>query len=162
MPVLHQYKGKEDFYVLTAIGGTIITFQLTREGRQRLNSAGVEPGDKFGRALLLDIYRSGDAFTYGSGVGEVAEVIDEGQMTFDFSNDPEPESLFPTCGECSSLNDLHLVELKESDPTASILCASCREKNASGIDASIPLPLASRTVLNRLLAMKGIHMQSRQ
>ena len=34
MPVLHQYKGKEEFYILTAIGGAIVTFQLTREGRQ--------------------------------------------------------------------------------------------------------------------------------
>ena len=157
MPVLHQYKGKEEFYVLTAIGGSIVTFQLTREGRQRLNGAGIEPGDKFGRALLLDIYRSGDAFTHGSGAGGTVEEIDEGQMTFDFSNDPEPESLFPTCGVCSSLNDLHLVELKEAEPTASILCGACRENNASCIDTSIPLPLASRTVLNRLLAMKGIH-----
>jgi len=157
MPVLHQYKGKEEFYILTAINGAIVTFQLNHEGRQRLKGAGIEPGDKFGRALLLDIYRSGDAFTHGTGAGTTVEEIDEGQMIFDFSNDPEPESLFPTCGECSSLNDLHLVELKETEPAATILCASCRIKNSSGIDTSIPLPLASRSVLNRLFAMKNIH-----
>lgn len=157
MPVLHQYKDNEEYYVKTAIGGAIITFQLTSEGRQRLKSAGIDPGDKFGRALLLDIYRSGDAYTHGTGAGSTVEEIDEGQMTFDFSNDPEPESLFPTCGECLSLNDLHLVEVKAAESTATILCAACRAKNSTAIDTSIPLPLASRSVLNRLLTMKNIH-----
>ena len=129
MPVLHHYRGRNEHYVLTSIRGNIITFQLTQTGEQRVKAAGIQSGETFGRALLLDLYRSGDAFTHGTGPGEEISKTDSRQMEFDFKNDPDPESLFPTCANCSSPVGLHLVEVKEKEDLASILCTDCRLRN---------------------------------
>jgi hypothetical protein len=151
MPVLHKYKDRADYYILTKIQGNIITFQLTDEGQQKLQEAGISIGQKFPRALLLDLYRSGEVFTNGT---ESAEVIDGYKQTaLDFSNDSESEKMFPSCSACNSINDLHLVEIKES---ASILCIECRSKKISTFDTSIPLTLVSRAILNRVIEMKEI------
>lgn len=78
-------------------------------------------------------------------------------MEFDFSDDSEPETMFPHCSACSSLHDLHLVEeLKDSESYVVTLCRDCRSNKSSSIDSSIPLPLITRKVLNRLLTMKAI------
>ena len=156
MPVLHRYKERHEHYVLTSINRTIITFQLTKEGEKKLRSAGVTAGQPFGRALLLDLYRSGDAYTHGSGPGKAVIEVDPRQLSFDFSNDPEPESLFPSCAVCTSPFDLHLVEIKNGDYFASILCPNCRKEKHFEIDSSIPLPLVTRGIFNRFLTIKGI------
>jgi|WetSurSiteA1Bulk_404760.scaffolds.fasta_scaffold05106_3 hypothetical protein len=156
MPVLHKYKDKEGYYILTSIKGLVVTFQLTSEGLEKLITYGIEIGKKFPRALLLDLYRIGDAYTYGTGVEESLPKIEARQLEFDFSDDSEPESMFPSCANCSSLNDLHLVEMKEKDSRASILCADCRLKKSKSIDTSIPLSLVNRGTLNFLLELKGI------
>ena len=111
MPVLHKYKDRDGYYILTSIKGLVVTFQLTPEGLEKLITYGIEIGKKFPRALLLDLYRTGDAFTYGTGVEETIPKIDARQLELDFSDDPEPESMFPSCANCASLNDLHLVEM---------------------------------------------------
>jgi len=158
MPVLHRYKDKSGYYILTSIKGNIITFHLTPEGHSKILKAGVTPEQPFGRALLLDLYRSGEVFTYGSGPGEVIGiVIDECQTELDFSNDPDSEKMFPSCAGCSSIQDLHLVEVIAKDHLASILCGECRSKKVDTFDTSIPLTLVSRAILNRLIAMKGIN-----
>lgn len=156
MPVLHRYKERHEHYVLTSINRAIITFQLTKEGEKKLRSAGVTAGQPFGRALLLDLYRSGDAYTHGSDPGKVVLKVDPRQMVFDFSNDPEPESLFPSCAVCTSPFDLHLVEIKNGDYFASILCPNCRKGKDFEIDSSIPLPLVTRSTFHRFLEIKGI------
>ena len=157
MPVLHEYKGKDEHYVLTSIKGNVITFQLTVEGQKKLLSAGIIAGRTFERGLLLDLYRSGDAYTHGTGPGEGIPKVDPRQMELDFSHDPEPESIFPSCGNCSSLGDLHLVEeIKGKDHLAIILCADCRSSGSEKTDTSIPLPLVTRGILKRLLEMKSI------
>ena len=157
MPVLHKYKDKDEHYVLTSIKGNIITFQLTAEGQKKLLSAGILPGKTFVRGLLLDLYRSGDAYTHGTGPGKGMIEVDPRQMELDFSHDPEPESMFPSCGNCSSVGDLHLVEeVKGKDHHAVILCAECRIRKSATIDTSIPLPFVTRGILNRLLEMKNI------
>jgi hypothetical protein len=153
MPVLHQYKNKKEYYILTSIGGNIITFHLTPDGHSKILKAGITPEQPFGRALLLDLYRSGEVFTYRSGPGEI---IDERQTELDFSDDTDSEKMFPSCASCSSMHDLHIVEVKDKDHRASILCDECRSKNITTIDTSIPLALISRTILNRFIAMKGI------
>lgn len=153
MPVLHKYKDKPGYYILTSIKGNIITFHLTPEGHSKVLKAGVTPDQPFDRALLLDLYRSGDVFTYGSGP---SEVIDDRQMALDFSDDPDSEKMFPSCASCSSLQDLHLVEIKAKDHIASILCKECRSKKIATFDTSIPLALVSRAILNRFIAMKEI------
>ncbi|MEN6319419.1 MAG: hypothetical protein ABFD82_11780 [Syntrophaceae bacterium] len=153
MPVLHKYKDRDDYYILTRISGNIITFQVTHEGQRRLQEAGIGSGQQFTRALLLDLCRSGDVFTRGTGPGEI---IDERQTVLDFSDDPDSEKMFPSCAGCSSLQDLHLVEVTTKDHFASILCDECRSKKIDTFDTSIPLTLVSRAILNRFLAMKGI------
>lgn len=154
MPVLHKYKDKPGYYILTSIKGNIITFHLTPDGHGKILKAGITPEQPFERALLLDLYRSGDVFTYGSGPGEV---IDDRQTELDFSNDPDSEKMFPSCASCSTLLDLHLVEIKAKDHLASILCEECRSKKIATFDTSIPLALVSRTILNRVIAMKEIN-----
>ena len=157
MPVLHKYKDKPGYYILTSIKGNIITFHLTPEGHSKILKAGVTPKQPFGRAILLDLYRSGEVFTYGSGPGEViGVVIDECQTELDFSNDPDSEKMFPSCASCPSIQDLHLVEVIAKDHLASILCGECRSKKVDTFDTSIPLTLVSRAILNRFIAMKGI------
>jgi hypothetical protein len=153
MPVLHLYKTKKEFYILTSIRGNIITFHLTSAGINKLLKAGIIPGKPFSRALLLDLYRTGEVFTYGTGP---SEIIDERQMVLDFSNESDSEKMFPTCANCSSLQDLHLVEVLGKDHFASILCAGCRTKKIVTFDTSIPLPLVTRATLISLTNLKGI------
>jgi hypothetical protein len=144
------------YYVFTEIRGKIIAFQLTSDGERRLKSAGIFPGKTFGRALLLDLYRSGDAFTYGTGLDQIEKDFEPHQLEFDFAKDPEPESLFPLCAVCSSPDDLHLVEIKGNHHYASLLCADCRKGQRGFIDMSIPLSLVTRAILKQLLQMKHI------
>jgi len=154
MPVLHKYKDRADYYILTKIQGDIITFQLTDEGQRRLQEAGISTGEKFPRALLLDLYRSGQAYTHGA---ESADFIDGYEQTIlDLSNDPESEKMFPSCAICNSMNDLHFVEMKDDNHNASILCADCRSKKITTFDTSIPLTLVSRAILSRVMTMKEI------
>ncbi|HPC08165.1 MAG TPA: hypothetical protein PLF77_04595 [Smithella sp.] len=115
--------------------------------------AGIGPGQKFKRALLLDLYRSGEVYTHGEGPGADVDVR---QTVFDFSNDPDPEGMFPSCASCHSINDLHLVEITEGEKKATILCVDCRSKKISTFDTSIPLPMVSRTNLKQFIETKGI------
>ena len=144
------------YYVFTEIKGKVIAFQLTSDGERKLKSAGIFPGKTFGRALLLDLYRSGDAFTYGRALDRIEKDIEPHQLEFDFAKDPEPESLFPLCAVCSSPDDLHLVEIKGTNHYASLLCADCRTGQRPSIDTSIPLSLMTRATLKQLLEMKHI------
>ena len=156
MPVLYKYTDRNGYYIRTAIDNKAITFQLTDEGLKKLSDAGIESEQRFDRALLLDLYRTGLAYTHGTGPGVIAQQVGAGQLVFDFPNDPEPASMFPACSQCKSLNDLHLVEIREKEPYASLLCANCREKKAATIDTSIPLSFVSKGILERILTMKEI------
>jgi hypothetical protein len=147
MPVLHKYKDKDDYFALTFISGQVIAYQLTGEGIKRLLGAGIIPGQKFARALLLDLYRSGEAFTGSKPSGLNRTVIDVLQLEFDFTDDPEPESMFPACALCAATDDLHLVEIKNRGHRATILCPSCRLEQSEFIDSSLPLPLVSRGII---------------
>ena len=155
MPVLHKYKDKEKYYVLTSINGNIVTFQLTNEGHKKLLDAGIKNEERFKRALLFDLYRTGDAFTHGTGPDKI-EVVDKRQLVFDFSDDPEPESIFPSCSICNSINDLHLVEVRDKEHFAGIYCSDCRKLRSATINTSIPLPLINRNLINRIFEMNNI------
>jgi hypothetical protein len=155
MPVLHRYKDKEKYYVLTSISGKIVTFHLTAEGHEKLLKSGIKNEERFGRALLFDLYRTGDAFTHGAGPGKL-EGTDKRQLALDFADDPEPESIFPSCSVCSSINDLYLVEVNDKEHFAGIYCSECRKIRSATINTSIPLPLINRGLLNRVLAMNNI------
>lgn len=156
MPILHKYRDGKAYYVRTKVKGVIITFQLTAEGVEQLRSAGVRLGEKFSRWLLLDLYSSGQAFTGKSSTTEEEFAAKMPQGELDFSHDTEPETLFPACSACASLDDLHLVEIRVDEPHASILCARCRQERLGYIDASIPLPLVTKGILNRFLQIENI------
>ncbi|OGP90149.1 MAG: hypothetical protein A2156_12385 [Deltaproteobacteria bacterium RBG_16_48_10] len=156
MPILHKYKKRNMYYIFTEIKGKIIAFQLTHDGERKLKSAGIFPGKTFGRAILLDLYRSGDAYTYGRGLDHIEQEFEPHQLEFDFAKDPDPESLFPLCAICSSPDDLHLVEIKSHNHYASLLCADCRTGQRGTIDTSIPLSLVTRAILKRILEIKHI------
>lgn len=153
MPRLHKYRNRNACYVLTAIGGKVITYQLTPEGEKKLTAAGIACGQKFHRALLLDLYRTGDAYTGGSG----AEDPLANQIELDFTNDPDPETAFPACDVCNSVNDLHLtISGKPEDLIAQLQCAACRNLPAARPDTSIPVALLSRPTLTRLFELKPV------
>ncbi len=155
MPVLHKYKNRNEYYILTMIGKAVATFHLKPEGYRKLAAAGIKKGTTFPRALLLDLYRVGDAYTHEPVPAETEVKPPKLQLKLDFPDDPEPSSLFPHCSACSSVDDLHVVEIKQPEHIASILCAACRAKKM--IDSSIPLPFVSCDILSRLLKMKKIH-----
>jgi len=153
MPRLHKYRERNACYVLTAIRGAVITYQLTPDGECKLTAAGIAPGQQFQRALLLDLYRTGDAFTHGSGVDDPLA----SQMEMDFANDPDPETAFPACDVCRSVNDLHLTLTGSAeDLVAQLQCAACRTIPAARPDTSIPVVLLSRPILSRLFQMKPV------
>lgn len=154
MPRLHRYRDRNAHYVLTAVRGAVVTFQLTPDGERRLREAGVDMGQQFPRALLLDLYRTGHAFTHGSGVN-VAAAAQAGQMELDFAQDPDPETAFPTCDACGSMADLHLHITREGEAlAAAVLCLACRLKPEAAVDTSLPVGLLTRSLLLRLLALK--------
>jgi hypothetical protein len=140
MPRLQKYRNRNACYVLTAIRGTVITFQLTLEGEMKLTAAGIACGQKFHRALLLDLYRTGDAYTGGSGVDDPA-LVAAGQLEMDFANDPDPETAFPACDVCRSVNDLHLTLTGPAEDLVAQLPALPSKKGARG---SIVHPDGSR------------------
>ncbi len=159
MPRLHKYRDKNACYVLTAIRGAVITYQLTPEGEKRLTDAGIACGQKFERAFLLDLYRSGDAFTRGTGVDDPALAS---QLEMDFPNDPHPETAFPACDVCRSVNDLHLTLTgKPTALVAQIQCAECSVlPNAARPESIIPLGLLSRPILSRLFQIRPVARKS--
>jgi hypothetical protein len=154
MPVLHKHPGRNDYYVVTSNNGTVATFKLTGKGMKRLRSVGLADGENFDTSILLDLYRSGDAFTHGRVTAEAKGKSP--QMKFDFLNETQPKRVFPCCSACGLVEDLHLVEVKAPTPTLTLLCRRCRRKKMGFIDTSIPLPLVSRGILKRLLTMKKI------
>ena len=156
MPKLHQYKSRDNCYVLTAINGSIITFQLTAQGECKLKEAGVAPDQKFPRALLLDLCRSGEAFTGGSGMSEpISESIN--QLELDFAQDPDPETLFPSCDDCGSLEHLYLSVLREQGTLAAKLqCPHCRDVTSHLLDTCVPVRVITLTVFGRLFEIKSV------
>jgi len=154
MPVLHKHLGRNEYYVVTSSNGAVATFKLTGKGIKKLRSAGLVEGESFDTSMLLDLYRSGDAYTHGKVTAEARGK--SRQMKFHFLNETQPGSGFPRCSGCGLVEDLHLVEVKADVPTLTLLCRRCRRKKLALIDTSIPLPLVSRGILKRLLTIKKI------
>lgn len=157
MPILHRYQDKNGYFVKTSIKNLIITYQLSSEGAQRLFEAGVKIGVKFRRALLYELYRSGDAYTHGSGPG-ILDTPNNDQFDLDFKNDPEPDSMFPQCSLCSSLDDLHLVEIREEHKRfLGLYCPKCHEKNNNLVLTSIPIWIVTKGIFEQLALLKEIN-----
>ena len=156
MPRLHQYRNRNACYVLTSIHGKVVTFQLTAEGERKLSAVDVTPGNKFPRALLLDLYRTGDAFTGGTGVGEpIQQPLN--QIELDFPQDSDPETAFPGCEDCGSVDDLHLSLVREQGALAAKLqCPHCRDVTSHTLDTCVPLRLLPLASLGRLFEIKDV------
>jgi len=158
MPRLHKYVSRDAHYVLTSIDGSVVTYQLTATGEQRLAGAGIVAGQRFERALLLDLYRTGDAYAKGH---EFPEAVLANQLEMDFAGDPNPESAFPVCDGCRSPTDLHLTLIGEATGFgAQLLCPVCRAKPEQHADTSIPVALLSRTLLSSLYASKPVAVKA--
>lgn len=156
MPKLHQYKDRENCYILTAINNHVITFQLTSHGEHKLKEAGVQPSQQFARALLLDLWRTGDAYTGGSGVGEPL-ADSKNQLELDFPQDPDPETLFPCCDDDGEMDDLHLSILREQGALlAKLQCAHHRDVTSHLLDTCIPLRLVTLSLFGRLFEIKPV------
>ncbi|MGH7928747.1 MAG: hypothetical protein ACREQV_13235 [Candidatus Binatia bacterium] len=161
MPKLHRYKSRDKCYVLTSIRGKVITFQLTPEGERKLSEAGVEPDQKFLRALLLDLWRTGDAFTGGSSASE-SDPASIDQLELDFAQDPDPETAFPACEECDSeecdsIENLHLSVLRESAGlVAKLQCSHHRDVTSHTLEVCIPIHLVSLQCFGRLMDMNPV------
>lgn len=154
MPRLHKYVSRDAHYVLTSIDGAVVTFQLSATGEQRLAGAGIEAGQSFERAILLDLYRSGDAYAQGH---EFPEAVLANQLEMDFAGDPHPESAFPVCDGCRSPADLHLtLRGNATGFTAQMLCPGCRLRPEQLADTSIPVALLTRLLLGGLYATKTV------
>lgn len=156
MPRLHQYRDQKNCYVRTSIRGAVITFQLTPEGQRKLKEAGVAPEQIFSRGLLLDLCRNGEAYTGGSGVSEpIADSLN--QLELDFAQDPDPETLFPSCDDCGGLDDLHLSLVREQETLAAKLqCPHCRDVTSHTLDTCIPMRLVNLTLFGRLFEIKSV------
>ena len=156
MPRLHQYRNRDAYYVLTSIHGAVVTFQLTPDGQRKLIAAGITLDQPFQRALLLDLYRTGDAFTYGTGVDKATE-DSLNQLELDFAQDPDAETAFPACDDCASVDDLHLSLVREQGSLAAKLqCAHCRDVTSHTLDTCVPISLLSLPLLGRLFSMKQV------
>ena len=119
MPTFRKSKDAEHYFALTSISGRVITFQLSQSGRERLLAAGFRDGDKFERDMLFDLYRSGDAFTYGTGTSVALE--QDRQLQLDFAEETTPDRIFPACSGCGSVDDLHLALGRGTSPYDSLL-----------------------------------------
>jgi hypothetical protein len=156
MPRLHQYHNQENFYVRTSIRGAVITFQLTPEGQRKLKEAGVVPEQKFPRGLLLDLCRTGDAFTGGSGISEpIVGLLN--QLELDFPQDPDLETAFPCCDDDGKLDDLHLSLVRDQGGLAAKLqCPHCRDVTSHLLDTCVPLRLITLSLFARLFEIKSV------
>jgi hypothetical protein len=156
MPKLHRYKNQDKCYVLTSLRGNVITFRLTPEGVRKLTQAGVAPDQKFPRALLFDLWRTGDAFTVGGRATE-ADHACINQLELDFAKDPDPEGAFPTCEECDSVENLHLSILRESGRlVAKLQCPHHRNVTSHTLEACIPVRLMSLQLFGRLFDISPV------
>jgi hypothetical protein len=152
MPRLLKYESRDGYYAVTSIDGSVVTYQLTPAGEQKLLNAGIRAGHAFDRALLLDLYRTGEA--YAPGV-EFPEAVWANQLEMDLAGDPSPESAFPVCDCCRSPRDLNLIVLGTGSPwTMRLHCPDCRRAMPMP-DTNVPLALVDRTWLGRLLALRA-------
>ena len=151
MPVFYQRTDGSGFYAKACIQGSIVTFQLTARGADKLREAGVEAGGKFPLRLLMALYRPGDAFTLKGGTGPKAGYHEADQFAFGFEENQSAERLFPACSETGSYDDLHLVVCDDGGKaTAKLLCPQSRAKVAGKTTVNLPLALVSLESLARL------------
>jgi hypothetical protein len=147
MPVLKSYTDGSGCYIHASIRGTVITFQTTQRGVERLKAAGVNPGGKLSLRLLADLSRDGDAFTRRGGV----EFHEAEQFQFDFSESEESKALFPACARTGKFDDLHLVAHGSGgEVQVELLSPTARLELSDSIRLSVPLLILSPPAVRTL------------
>ena len=71
MPKLHEYISGRGFYIKSAFGGSIVTYQLSSTGNQYLRSRGYRDGSNISPRELQDLIKRGYAYTGGAGPGDI-------------------------------------------------------------------------------------------
>jgi hypothetical protein len=149
MPVLKSYKNAEGHYILASVRGSMITFQLTDRGYDRLLQIGIRDGARFHLGLLADLTREGDAYTGGRGVGY--HEAEQFEFTFDTAESKESEDLFPACKVTGRFDDLHLVALKEGEQlSAQLLALEAISSLPGSIHLSVPITILNPGALDWL------------
>ena len=149
MPVLKSYKNAEGHYILASVRGSIITFQLTDRGYDRLKEIGIRDGDRFHLGLLADLTREGDAYTGGRGVGY--HEAEQFEFTFDTAESKESEALFPACKVTGRFDDLHLVAFRDGEQQgAQLLTLEAISSLPGSIHLSVPITILNPGALDWL------------
>jgi hypothetical protein len=149
MPVLKSYKNSEGHYILASVRGSMITFQLTDRGYDRLLQIGIGDGARFHLGLLADLTREGDAYTGGRGVGY--HEAEQFEFTFDTAESKESEDLFPACKVTGRFDDLHLVALKDGEQlSAQLLALEAISSLPGSIHLSVPITILNLGTLDWL------------
>lgn len=148
MPVLYPYKNGQGVYAKARIQNAIVTFQISDKGEAALAAAGVLRGENFPQALLLDLIRSGDAYTRAGAGGPE---LDDSQLELDF---PKAEDLYehlPKCEETGSALDLHLVVVEiDGAIRARTLSPESRHILRKSTLLSLPIPIITLSLLTHL------------
>lgn len=149
MPVLKSYKNAEGHYILASVRGSIITFQLTKRGYERLLEIGIKEGIRFHLGLLADLTRAGDAYTGGRGA--TYHEAEQFEFTFDTIESKESEALFPACMVTGRFDDLHLVAFKDGEQLeAQLLTLDAISSHEGSIQLSVPITILNPSALDWL------------
>jgi hypothetical protein len=153
MPILKSYTTGPGHYIHASVRGSVVTFQTTKRGVEKLTAAGVQIGVRFSLRLLADLTRSGDAFTHRGGI----EFYEAEQFEFDFKESQESESLFPACSVTGTFDDLHLVAYENGgEKRVELLAPSAREKVTEHVMLSVPLSILCPSALATLEATEQL------
>lgn len=152
MPVLKAYTDGRGHYIHASVHGAVVTLQITSTGVEKLEGAGIGPGERFDLRLLADLTKAGQAYTRRKS----PDYYEAEQFTFDFfdaTESNESESLFPACDTTGSFEDLHLVVVGTND-AAQVRLLSCdaRDGLTDPIQLSMPISVLSSAVLAALEA----------
>mgnify|MGYP000946242290 CR=1 FL=1 len=149
MPVLKSYKNADGHYILASVRGSLITFQLTTRGYDRLSEIGIKDGARFHLGLLADLTREGDAYTGGR--GNTYHEAEQFEFTFDTAESKESEAMFPACKVTGRFDDLHLVAFKAEEQLGAQLLAPEAVSSLNGsIQLSMPITLLNLAAIDWL------------
>jgi hypothetical protein len=149
MPVLKSFKNTDGHYILASVRGSLITFQLTPRGYDRLCEIGIKDGARFHLGLLADLTREGDAYTGGR--GSTYHEAEQFEFTFDTAESKESEAMFPACKVTGRFDDLHLVAFKDGEHLrAQLLAPEAVSSLLGSIQLSVPITLLNLAALDWL------------
>jgi hypothetical protein len=149
MPILKSYKNAEGHYILASVRGSVITFQLTEQGYDRLSEIGIKDGSRFHLGLLADLNRDGHAYTGGRGVAY--HEAEQFEFIFDTTESKESEDMFPACKVTGRFDDLHLVAIKEGEQlTAQLLALEAISTRSGSIHLIVPITILNPGALDWL------------